>query len=227
MRPELLSFLQHFSWNTPVTLALTSAAVGSVASLAWISVRDAGVRKRQWHDTALEVALSLESYARTCRTMMHKAAWAASAPASAMSREACNSVSVPVFAYSDKLQWRVLGRKIISELREYPATVHSAREHIESFREFGEPLDLCAQVEYECAKAAKSALTLARVTRRRHGAARWKPGTKDSALERELSDFIATAEEKRKASLLARTDFAVGPQAKARPFEQPLSAQGF
>ncbi|WP_144140731.1 hypothetical protein [Paraburkholderia sp. BCC1884] len=224
MWPELLSFLQYFRWNTPATLALTSAAVGSVASLAWISVRDAAVRKRQRHDTALEVASSLESYARTCRTMMHKAAWAASAPAGTVSRVASNSVSVPAFAYSEKLQWQVLSRKVISELREYPATVHSAREHVNSFREFGEQLDLCAQVEYECAKAAKSALTLARVIRRRHGAAKWRPVTTDTALERELSDFIATAEQKRRASLQGRTDLAIDSQVTARPFEPPLSA---
>ncbi|MFM0564630.1 hypothetical protein PQQ80_32950, partial [Paraburkholderia sediminicola] len=38
-------------------------------TLAWISARDARERKRQRRDTALELALSLESYARTCRTM--------------------------------------------------------------------------------------------------------------------------------------------------------------
>ncbi|MFM0350692.1 hypothetical protein [Paraburkholderia sp. RL17-347-BIC-D] len=223
MRPEWLEHLQQFSWNTPATLALMSAAVGSVVSLVWISVRDAGVRKRQRHDTALEVALSLERYARTCRTMMHKAAWAVTS-IGAMGREASNSVSIPIFAYPDKLQWQVLSRSVISELREFPATAHAAREHIESFREFGEPTDLCAHVEYECAKAARSALALARVTRRRNGAAKWKPGAKVSALEHELSDFIANAEEKRKASLERRRDFATAPQAKAPPFEQPLSA---
>ncbi|MGQ7935458.1 hypothetical protein [Paraburkholderia sp. D1E] len=224
MRPEWLEHLQQFSWNTPATLALMSATVGSVVSLVWISVRDASVRKRQRHDTALEVALSLESYARTCRTMMHKAAWATSTPAGAVSGEASNSVSIPTFAYPDKLHWQVLSRSVVSEMREFPATVHAAREHVETFRAFGEPVNLCEHVEYECAKAASSALMLARITRRRHRAAKWKPGAKDSAMERELSDFIATAEEKRKASLERRTDFATGPQAKARPFEQSLSA---
>ncbi|SFU26324.1 hypothetical protein [Paraburkholderia aspalathi] len=224
MQPEWFEHLQQFNWNTPATLALMSAAVGSVVTLAWISVRDASMRKRQRHDTALEVALSLESYARTCRTMMHKAAWATSTPASTVSREPSSNVSIPTFAYPDKLHWQVLSRSVVSELREFPATIHAAREHVETFREFGEPADLCAQVEYECAKAAKSALTLARATRRRHRATTRKPGAKDSAMERELSDFIVTVEEKRKAYLERRTDFAIEPQAKARPFEQPLGA---
>ncbi|WP_341318694.1 hypothetical protein WN982_27200 [Paraburkholderia sp. IMGN_8] len=223
MQREWLEYLQQLSCNTPVSLALVSAALGSCVSLAWIAAKDVRARKRQRHDTALELALSLESYARTCRTMMHKAAWAASASIDHTIHDASKGVSIPVFAYPDKLQWQVLSRGVVSELREYPATVHAAREHVETFREFGEPVDLCGHVEYECAKAATSALILARVTRRRHRAARWKQGTKESAMERELSDFIVYAEEKRKASLERRTEFAVSRRAEAQPFEQPLS----
>ncbi|REG52082.1 hypothetical protein B0G80_8598 [Paraburkholderia sp. BL6669N2] len=224
MQHGWLEYLQQLSWNAPAALALTSGAVGSAASLAWISVRDVGVRRRQRHDTALELAISLESYARTCRTMMHKAAWAASKQANHSSHESSSSISVPAFAYPDKLLWQVLSRRMISELREYPATVHTAREHLEAVREFGGPADLCAHVEYECAKAAKTALTLARITRRQYRAAKWKPGVRDSSLERELSDFISSAEEKRKATLDQRVDFATGSRPKERPFEQPLSA---
>ncbi|SIT51982.1 Putative transmembrane protein (fragment) [Paraburkholderia piptadeniae] len=132
--------------------------------------------------------------------MMYKAAWAAAKLARLATSEASKGVSVPVFAYPDKVQWDILSRRVISELREYPATVHDAREYVESFREFGDLTDICEQVEYECAKAATSALALARTTRRREGAAAWKPGAKDSAMERELSDFIAKVEAKRKAS---------------------------
>ncbi|MBP0590709.1 hypothetical protein J8I87_13470 [Paraburkholderia sp. LEh10] len=224
MGQEWLEYFQRLSWNTPISLALASGAVGSVVSLAWISARDAGSRRRQRRDTALELALSLESYARTCRTMMHKAAWAAAEPAGSMSREATRTVSIPAFVYPDRIQWSVLGRKVISELREYPATVHAAREYVEAFREFGEPLDLCHQVEYECAKTAMAALSLARVTRRRHGAATWKPGAKDSAMERELSDFIASAEDKRKASLERRKVVTSDQRIGTQPFEQPLGA---
>jgi hypothetical protein len=156
--------------------------------------------------------------------MMHKAAWAASEPVGPTSREASKGVSIPAFAYPDKLRWDVLNRRVISELREYPATAHAAREYVEAFREFGEPIDLCGQVEYECAKAAMAALALARTTRRRHGAATWKPGGKDSAMERELSDFIANAEEKRKESLERRTGPTVGRRAEVQPLKQPLSA---
>jgi hypothetical protein len=213
MWQEWLEHLRRLDWNTPMTLALASAAIGSVVTLVWISARDAIERKRQRRNTALELALSLESYARTCRTMMHRAAWAAAEATETMSREASKSVSIPACAYPDKLPWHVLSRKVISELREYPASIHAAREYVEAFREFGEPIDFCGQVEYECAKAAMAALALARITRRRYGAARWKPGAKDSAMERELSDFIANAEDQRRASLERRTESTVRRQA--------------
>jgi hypothetical protein len=224
MPQEWLHFAQQVNWNTPIGLALTSGAVGSVVTLTWISARDARERKRRRRDTALELALSLESYARTCRTMMHKAAWAVAEPAGLTALDASQGVSIPAFAYPDKVEWDTLSRKAISELREYPATVHGAREYAEAFRQFAEPIDVCWQVEFECAKAAMAALALARTTRRRHGAAAWRPGAKDSAIERELSDFIASAEEKRKASLERRTDFDLEGRTIPQPFKQVLSA---
>jgi hypothetical protein len=224
MRQKWFELVQLFSWNSPMALGLASAAVGSIITLAWISAKDARERKRQRQDTALEVAFSLEGYARTCRTMLHKAAWAAAEPTRSISREATHTVSVPAFIYPDSVRWNVFSRKVISELREYPATVHAACEYVEAFREFGEQIDLCSQIEYECAKTAKAALELARATRRRHGAATWRPGVKDSAMERELSDFIASAEEKRKVSLDRRKESMIDRRADTRPFETPLSA---
>lgn len=223
MPQEWLEYLQRLSWNSPMASALASSAIGSVITLAWISARGVREHRSQRRDTALELALSLESYARTCRTMMHKAAWAAAVPTASMSREVTRNVSVAAFAYPDKLRWNVLSRKVVSELREYPATVHATREYVEAFREFGEPIDLCSLVEYECAKAAMTALALARTTRRRHGAARWKPGAKNSAMERELSDFIETAEEERKALLQRRAESVISRRDDAQGFKEALS----
>lgn len=222
MRQEWLEYFQRLSWNAPIALAVASGAVGSVVTLAWISARDIRELRRQRHDTALELSLTLESYARSCRTMIHKAAWAAAEPALSMTPEAAKMVSIPAFAYPDKLRWHVLSRKVVSELREYPATVHAAREYMEAFREFGEPVDLCGDVQYESAKAAIAALAFARATRRRHGAAAWKPGAKDSAMERELSNVIANAEEKRKASRERRTESSTGQRSDVQLVKQVL-----
>lgn len=155
---------------------------------------------------------------------MHKAVWAAARAVGPASHEASKGVSIPAFAFPDNLQWHVLSRRVISELREYPATVHSAREYVEAFREFGEAVNLCGQVEYECAKTAMSALALARSTRRRHGVSKWKPGAKGSDIERELLDFVTKAEEERKASLERRTEFTPGWRHDTSSFNQPLTA---
>jgi hypothetical protein len=224
MHQEWLDYVRRIDLNAPLTLVIAAAAVSSVITLTWVSARDARARKGQRRDTALELALSLESYARACRTMMHKASWAASQPIGAMSREASSAVSIPTFAYPEKLEWRVMSRRATSELREFPATVHAAREHIEAFREFGDPLDLCEQVEYECAKVATAALALARTTRRRHSAARWKPGAKDASLDRELNDFIVSAEEKRKVSLERRSEPPTDRRVDPQPLKQVLRA---
>src|SRR5258707_15089551 len=106
MRQEWLEYLQLVSWNNPIALALASSLVGSVVTLAWISARNVRERRSHRRETALELALSLESYARTCRTMMHKAAWAATEPADSMGREAVKTVSVAAFGYPDT-RWNV------------------------------------------------------------------------------------------------------------------------
>jgi hypothetical protein len=224
MRQEWLDSLPSIRWDASFTLAVVSAAVGSVAALAWVSARDIKARRRQRRDTALEVAISLESFARTCRTMMHKAAWASAVPTSQAGRDAAAMVSMATFAYPEKIRWDALSHKVVSELREYPAAVHAVHQHVEAFREFGEPLEVCAQVEYECAKAALAALALARTTRRRHGARAWKPGARDSAIERELSDFVAAAEAKRKAALERRSEVSFGRRTDTQPLQQPLTA---
>ncbi|WP_248295425.1 hypothetical protein [Paraburkholderia sp. UYCP14C] len=156
--------------------------------------------------------------------MMHKAAWAAAEPVGPTTGEASKGVSLPTFSYPERIRWDVLSRKAISELREYPAIVHSAREYVDAFREFADPIDVCEQVEYECSKAAMSALALARITRRRHGAVALKFGAKVSVMERELSDFIAKAEAKGKASLEQPTQFNLERSTDTRPFKQAISA---
>jgi hypothetical protein len=63
VRQEWFELAQLFRWNPPMALPLASAAIGSIITLPWISAKDARGRKRQRHDTALEVALSLEGHA--------------------------------------------------------------------------------------------------------------------------------------------------------------------
>lgn len=189
-----LAVLRQVDWK----VVATSSVISSSVALLMGGVKDMRAHRRERRDVALEAALSLEAYARTCRSMMHKAEWAAREAGRTMSYEPLNGVNVPSFQFPERIQWKWLSHKVASELREFPATVHAAREYVASVWEYGDPVDLCNEVEFECAKSAKQALDLARCTRRKHRAAPWKPGAKDSDLERELIDYISSNGEKRK-----------------------------
>ncbi|MFL9910453.1 hypothetical protein [Paraburkholderia sp. RL17-337-BIB-A] len=75
-------------------------------------------------------------------------------------------------------------------------------------------------MEFECAKAAKQALELARMTRRNYGVVQWKPGAKDSDLERELSDYITRSEEKRRTLRERHKQFAADLKLETAPTDQ-------
>ncbi|SIT41564.1 conserved hypothetical protein [Paraburkholderia piptadeniae] len=77
-------------------------------------------------------------------------------------------------------------------------------------REYAPVPNVCDDVAFECAKLA---LALARVTRRKHGAARWNSGAPDADLEREL-DVLIVARENRRNMMRKR----------ATPLSTPMSA---
>lgn len=66
-------------------------------------------------------------------------------------------------------------------------------------------------------------LALAQTKRRRHGAARWNPGAKNSAMERNLPDFIETAEEEHKALLQRRAESVISRRTDVLGFKEALS----
>lgn len=91
--------------------------------------------------------------------------------------------------------------QITSVLRDFPATVHHAREYVSSTWEYALPPDVCDDVEFECARLAKQAPGLAHLTRQRHGVARWRADNADDGLERQLDESIAVREARRKKML--------------------------
>ena len=192
--------VQQFEWRGTLKVVLASSAVSSIVTIGWNSYRERRDHRRERRDAALEVALSLEKYARTCRAMMHKADWASEAAIRTRSGEPGNGVHVPDFSFP-RIEWKWLNHRITSVLREFPATVHYAREYVSSRWEYALPPEVCEDVEFECAKLAKQALILARLTRKKHGAARWSPGAASADLERELDGLIDMREERREKML--------------------------
>jgi hypothetical protein len=209
-------FLKHVDWPNWLAIVGLSSAVSAVVVLSMQTLRDRMSHRRERRDAALEVAVALEGYARLCRAMMHRAEWALAEMASTGSREAARSVALPAFLFPERIQWRRLGHKAVSELRDFPARIHAGREDLGSFSEYGDAAKVCEEVAFESAKAAHDALALARVTRKQHGCVPWRPGSKDADLSRELAAFIAHAEEKRSAPRERKTlNFPAVPAASA------------
>ncbi|MGU7785041.1 hypothetical protein [Burkholderia sp. PU8-34] len=131
--------------------------------------------------------------------MMHRADWAAQEAARTQSCEPLKNLTLPEFTYPESIDWKSLKHRVTSQLREFPALLHSTRQSLSAVWEYCDPLEYCAEVEFESAKAAKQALGLSRITRAKHSVAPWMPGKQDSDLEKDLSQFIAEQSAKREA----------------------------
>ncbi|MFM0326362.1 hypothetical protein [Caballeronia glebae] len=203
------ALLTQVDWPNWLAIAGTSSAISAIVVLAMQGLKERITARRERRDAALEVAVSLEGYARVCRAMMHRAEWARDEATRSGNREAAESAMLPAFVYPEKIQWRRLSHRVVSDLRDFPARIHAGREDLISFSAFRDPVAFCDEVSFESAKAARDALTLARETRKKHGCVPWRPGAKDADLSRELLTLIARAEEKRVESVKQRTSVAV------------------
>jgi hypothetical protein len=196
---QIPAFLTQINWPQWLAIVGMSSAISSIVVLLVQGLKDRVTHRRERRDAALEVAISLEGYARVCRAMMHRADWARDELSRTGNRDAIKSAMLPAFLFPEKIQWRRLGHRVVSDLRDFPARIHAGREDLGSFADYGDPVALCEEVSIESAKAARDALALARETRKKHGCVSWRPGAKDADLNRELLTFIAAAEEKRDA----------------------------
>ncbi|CAE6858246.1 hypothetical protein R69746_07685 [Paraburkholderia aspalathi] len=199
----VLVLLKQFDWQGTLKIVLASSFVSSIVTLGWNWFRDLRDMRRERRDAALDAALSLEQYARTCRLMMHKADWAYQEGVRSSGGDA-NGIVVPKFLFPPEIRWKWLNHKITSELREFPPTVEHANEQVRAVWEYSVPPDVCAEVETQCAKLAKQALVLARMTRKAHKAAKWIPNTADADLEKELDAFLTKREERERENRAAR-----------------------
>jgi hypothetical protein len=218
-------FLKHIDWPNWLAIVGLSSAVSAVVVLSMQTLRDRIAHRRERRDAALEVAVALEGYARLCRAMMHRAEWALAEMTNTGNRAAARSVTLPAFVFPERIQWRRLGHKAVSGLRDFPARIHAGREDLGSFSEYGDAAKVCEEVALESAKAARDALALARVTRKQHGCVPWRPGSKDADLNRDLAAFIASAEEKRNAPRERKAlNFPAAPAASAASANDPRIA---
>ncbi|MDR0241297.1 MAG: hypothetical protein LBJ65_06825 [Burkholderia sp.] len=195
MALQWIEILKQSGWMDLLKVGGVAGVVGSVVTLSWNELREARVSRRE----ARHVALSLESYAREARSMMHRADWATEDAGRLQTYELLRGVALPPFVFPEPIDWKWLKHDVASQLREFPATLHSARQALSAEWEYGDPIDWCAEVEFECAKAAVQALELSHLTRERHDVAPWKPIVPDVDLKSELMQFIAEQSTKREA----------------------------
>ncbi|RQS50246.1 hypothetical protein [Burkholderia sp. Bp8986] len=199
MALQWIEYLKQSGWMDLLKVGGVAGTVSSVVTLGWNEFREARASRREARHVALTVALSLESYARDARLMMHRADWARQEAARLQKYDPLRSVALSEFAFPEPIDWKWLKHRVASQLREFPAALHSTRQSLSGEWEYGDPLDWCAEVEFECAKAAMRALGLSHLTRTKHGVAPWKPAALDADLERELTQFIAEQGAKREA----------------------------
>jgi hypothetical protein len=194
---QVPAFLTQFDWPKWMAIVGTSSAISSIVVLLMQALKNRVIHRRERRDAALEVAVSLEGYARVCRAMMHRTDWARDEFNRTGNREAVKSAMLPAFLFPESIQWRRLGHRVVSDLRDFPARIHAGREDLGSFADYEDPVALCDEVSLESAKAARDALALARETRKKHGCVPWRLGAKDADLNCELLSFISAAQEKR------------------------------
>lgn len=149
MAQEWMTELAKGGWLDILKVVLPSSAISALITIVWNARRDARLRRTDRKEAALLVALALESNARMCMAMLHRADWASRSATQTQSYDSINGVKLPEFSFPEKLEWKWLSTKVTSELREFPATLHSTRESLGSVREYGDPLTFCEEVAFK------------------------------------------------------------------------------
>jgi hypothetical protein len=142
------AFLTQVDWPNWLAIVGTASAVSSIVVLLMQGARNRVVGKRERSDAAMEIAMSLEAYARACRSMIHRADWARNEVERTENRDAVKTVARPAFLYPEHIQWRQFSQRVVSELRDFPARVHAGREELKAFAEFGDPAAFCVEVSW-------------------------------------------------------------------------------
>lgn len=127
MTLQWIAYLKRSGGMDLLKVGGVASVVSSVITLVWNGVRDARASRREARNVALTVSLSLEKYARGARLMMHRADWARQEAARLQSYDPLKDITLLEFAFPEPIDWKWLRHKIASQLREFPASLHSIR----------------------------------------------------------------------------------------------------
>ncbi|CAB5305218.1 hypothetical protein IST455A_05838 [Burkholderia multivorans] len=199
MALQWIGFLKQSGWMDLLKIGGIAGMVSSMVTLIWSGVRDGRLRRREAQHVALTLALSLESYARDARRMMHRASWARREAVRVRHDEPLRRIGLPEFTFPEPVEWRCLRCRSVSGVREFLSSLHSTRQSLAAGWEYAEPLACCDEAELECARTATRALELARMVRVQHGVAPARSDEQSSGLEKELARFVLDRQTRRES----------------------------
>ncbi|MHA6861931.1 hypothetical protein [Ralstonia pseudosolanacearum] len=178
-------------------LVLGSSFVATITTGAFTYFGSVRAKRRNARNAALTAALSLERYARDCRSTMCEARSALEEVDRMQSYDPIHSVALPKFVFPAGIEWKAISHRTEVELREFQEWVPSAQRFIRA-GEFEDPFGYADDVEFKSAEVGLRALNLARRTRRRNGVPKWIPPVEDAELESDLARRFTEIENRRK-----------------------------
>lgn len=175
--------------GSSVVASITTGLIGSVGRR-----RD---KERSARSTALTAALSLETYAAACRTMMYEAIAGAAEAARQASYDPVEGIDLPKFVFPDGMEWKTVDHATEVDLREFEGWTKAVRRKMADDTQHGDPLEYVAEVEYRCTTVGLRALELARETRRREKVPARRQTEENANLEAELQQQRKLLDERR------------------------------
>ena len=203
-----------------VKLVAGSSVVASITTGVIGSVGRRREKERSARSTALTAALSLQTYAAACQTMMYDACGSANEAAHLCSYEPIEGIDLPKFAFPDGMEWKTIDHATEVDLREFEGWIKTVRQKMSDETQHGDPLDYVAEVEYKCTVVGLRALELARETRRREKVPEWRPAEESANLEADLQQHRTDLEERRRKQALRNLEMMRHFEASAKPFAE-------
>ncbi len=180
--------------GSSVVASITTGVIGSVGRRR--------EKERSARSTALTAALSLQTYAAACQTMMYDASVSADEATHRCSYEPTEGIDLPKFAFPDGMEWKTIDHATEVDLREFEGWIKAVHQRMSDETQHGDPLDYVAEVEYRCTVVGLRALELASETRRREKVPEWRPAEENANLEADLQQHRADMEERRQKQAL-------------------------
>ncbi len=129
MALQWIGYLKQSGWMDLLKIGGVASIVSSVVTFGWNEFRNARIVRREARHAALTVAISLERYARDAQ-MMRRADWAGKEAVRERRYDRLESVTLVEFMFPEPIDWKWLSHKVASQLREFPASLHSTRQSL-------------------------------------------------------------------------------------------------